>query len=140
MRRTKKTYAEDFRRQVVQELLTGPESGLQVARRYGISSGLLSNWCKRYEREGSGEVEGDMPALQKRVADLERMVGRLTMENDFLKKFAVYAKQQTNERMSIVTAKSLASRKPVSSLGLPAAPTITEPRDKPQRTAGLKNA
>jgi hypothetical protein len=48
------------------------------------------------------------------------------MENDLLKKFAAYTQQQTSERSSIVTARTLrASRRPAGSLGLPAARITT---------------
>jgi len=140
MRRRKNIYTDEFRRGVVEELVTGPDSGLTIARKYGISSGLLSRWCKRYEEEGGYEPEDDSRALKARVAELERKIGQLTMENDFLKKFAAFAKQQTNERLSIVTAKTLASRKPAGSLGLPAAHTTTDVVRPVIKTPGLKNA
>jgi Transposase. len=139
MRRRMKQYTEEFRRQVVEELMTGPDSGNALSRKYGLSAGLLSHWCKRYEQAGEYDVEDDSQTLKTRVAELERKVGQLTMENDFLKKFAAFAKQQTNERMSIVTAKSLASRKPAGSLGLPAARTTTDVVHPAMKTPGSKN-
>lgn len=139
MRNRMKRYTEEFRRQVVHEWKTGPESGMDLSRRYGLSAGLLWQWSKRYEAEGA-EIgpEEDSRMLQARVAELERMVGRLTMENDFLKKFATYTKQQTNERSSIVTAKNLASRKPAGSVGLPAAATTTGVVRPVAKTLGSK--
>jgi hypothetical protein len=88
------------------------------------------------------EAEEDSRALQGRVAELERMVGRLAMENDFLKKFAAYAKQQTSERSSIVTAKTLGWPGRAGSLGLPAARTTTVSEgtpNKPSKMPGSKN-
>jgi hypothetical protein len=98
---------------------------------------------KRYGIEAPGDSEeGDMRALKARVAELERMVGRLTMENDFLKKFAAFTKQQTNARSSIVTPKTLASPKLAGSLDLPEARTTMPVESgliKPGKTSGSKS-
>jgi transposase len=139
MQQRNKRYTEEFRRRVVNEWRTGPESGTELSHRYGLSTGLLWQWSKKFEQEEvMAEPEEDSRMLKARVAELERMVGRLAMENDFLKKFAVYTKQQTNERSSIVTAKSLASRKPAGSLGLPAAATTTSVVRPAIKTLGSK--
>ena len=132
MRRTRRVFTEGFKKQVITELLSGPETSAQLERRYGLTKGVLSAWCKRYEPPDGGDPEDDPMRLRARVAELERMVGRLAMENDFLKKAAAYVKQRTYERLSIVTARSLASRRPVGSLGLPAARTTTDAGDKPK--------
>lgn len=143
MWRKYKKYDEAFRRKAVDELVNGTMGYTELSRHYGLSSGLLSQWAKRYGLEASGEdEEGDMRALKARVAELERMVGRLTMENDFLKKFAAFTKQQTSARSSIVTPKTLASPKPVGSWDLPEA-RITTPAEtgliKPVKTPGSKS-
>jgi transposase len=120
----RKLYSRKLREQVVREYLDGSASYTELVQRYGLSSGVLAKWIKRYGP--SSEEEEGSPAMRKRVAELERMVGRLTMENDLLKKFAAYTQQQTSERSSIVTARTLrASRRPAGSLGLPAARITT---------------
>ena len=142
MRYKKKVYTAALREQVVREYLNGTDSTEEINQRYGLSSGLLSYWVKRYSREKTPEVEEDPRMLKVRVAELERMVGRLTMENDLLKKFAAYTKQQTSERSSIVTARSLeASKRDAGCLGLPGAATTTGSeigRFAMAKTPGLK--
>ncbi len=49
--------------------------------------------------------------LRARNAELERMVGRLTMENDLLKKAVEYTLRRRKENSSPITAKSLAASK-----------------------------
>ncbi len=121
----RKAYTQKFREQVVREYLYGTSSYTELMQRYGLSSGVLGKWCKRYGSRVAEDEEG-APMLSKRVMELERMVGRLTMENALLKKFAAYAQQQTNERSSIVTAKTLqASRPDAGSWGSPAARITT---------------
>jgi transposase len=126
MRYRKKTYTAELREQVVREYLSGSDTTNEISERYGLSSGLLSYWVKRSGREKVPETAEDAHMLRTRIAELERMVGRLTMENDLLKKFAAYTKQQTSERSSIVTARTLAaSRRDAGYLGLPGAATTT---------------
>jgi len=138
----RKAYSRKFREQVVHEYFSGAASYTELMQRYGLSSGLLGKWCRRYGGGGSDETEGSRDQSRK-VAELERMVGRLTMENDLLKKFAAYTQQQTSECSSIVTAKTLrASRRPVGSLGLPGARITTRAIEAPRvgRPPGSKNA
>jgi len=102
----RKAYTQKFREQVVREYLYGSSGYSELVQRYGLTSGLLGKWCKRYGGRVAEDEEG-APTLRKRVIELERMVGRLAMENDLLKKFAAYTRQQTSERSSIVTGKTL---------------------------------
>ena len=76
----------ELKRQVVEELLSGITSPAQLCRRHNISSGLLYYWKKQYSRGKFGNEPTQEEALKDRVAKLEQMVGRLTMENEFLKK------------------------------------------------------
>jgi transposase len=64
-----------------------------VARRAGISPSQLFAWKRRMLEGGHAAVEADedvvaasrVRELEKRVRDLERMLGRKTMENEILK-------------------------------------------------------
>src|SRR4051812_18205324 len=90
----RKMYTQKFREEVVREYLHGASSYTELMERHGLSSGMLGKWVKRYGARVN-EAEASPAALQRRVVELERMVGRLTMENDLLKKFAAYTRQQT---------------------------------------------
>ena len=56
--------------------------------------------------EGSARSEKQYRA---RIAELERMVGRLTMENELLKNAVEYTVRRRKEPSSPITAKTLAS-------------------------------
>jgi|TARA_B100000315_G_scaffold243901_1_gene267822 transposase len=106
----RRRFTATFKRQVVEELLSETSTLAQLSRRYDISSGLIVHWKKRYE-EG-GLVEGPSQSektLSARNAELERMVGRLTMENELLKKAVEYTLRRRRENSSPITAKSLAT-------------------------------
>ncbi|MEK7783767.1 MAG: transposase [Candidatus Binatota bacterium] len=106
----RRKFSATFKRQVVEELLSQSSTLAQLSRRHDISSGLILHWKKRYE-EG-GLVEGPSQTAKEllaRNAELERMVGRLTMENDLLKKAVEYTVRRRRENSSPITAKSLAA-------------------------------
>jgi len=72
---------------------TGSAAG-EVARRYQLSPKVLERWRAEWRAKGElafpgiGRRGADLPALDdaRRIAELERKIGQLTMENDFLKK------------------------------------------------------
>jgi transposase len=98
-----------FKRQVVEELLAKVSTLGQLSRRHEISPSVIAYWRTRY---GEGKlIDGPSAtekALEARVADLERMVGRLAMENELLKKAASYMAQRRKETSSVITGKTLA--------------------------------
>lgn len=106
--RTKRTYSMAFKRQVVEELLSGGATMGQLSRRYDISSGLIGHWRDRY-MEGK-LVEGksaNVKALESKIRDLEQMVGRLTMDNELLKKAMEYTVQKRRENSLPFTGRTL---------------------------------
>jgi transposase-like protein len=69
------------------------ESGGRVARRLQISPKLIERWRAEWRARGEASFPGTgrragpkLPPEERRVADLERKIGQLTLENDFLKK------------------------------------------------------
>ena len=84
--RNQRTFSQEFKRQVVEELLSGESRPAQICRRYNISSSLLYHWKKQYGRGKFNNEPTAEGALKDRIEQLERLVGRLTLENEFLKK------------------------------------------------------
>jgi transposase len=98
--REKRSFTKEFKRSVVEEWAAGQTGPAQLCRKYEISGGLLYHWRRQYSRgKYDNEPTGEGMMLDK-IRELERMVGRLTMENDLLKKAA---------RLSIQKAESLPS-------------------------------
>jgi len=81
-----RSFSVEFKRQVVQELLSGESRPAQLCRRHNISSSLLYHWKRQYSRGKFNNEPTEEAALKDRVETLERLVGRLTLENEFLKK------------------------------------------------------
>jgi len=84
--RKQRSFGLEFKRQVVEELLSGDSRPAQLCRRYNISPSLLYHWKKQYSRGKFNNEPIEEAALKDRVDKLERLVGRLTLENEFLKK------------------------------------------------------
>ncbi len=84
--RNQRSFSLEFKRQVVEELLSGESRPAQLCRRCNISSSLLYHWKRQYSRGKFNNEPIEEAALKDRVEKLERLVGRLTLENEFLKK------------------------------------------------------
>ena len=84
--RTQRSFSVEFKRQVIQELLSEESPPAKLCRRYNISSSLVYHWKKQYSRGKFNNEPTEEAALRDRVEKLERLVGKLTLENEFLKK------------------------------------------------------
>jgi transposase len=107
--RKQRTFTAEFKRGVVEELLSGVSRPAQICRRHNISSSLLYRWKKQYGQGRFGNEPTEVAAMQERIEQLERLVGKLTLENEFLKRALQNAIGQTQRRgsSSAVTKSSL---------------------------------
>jgi transposase len=93
-------YSRDLKITAMRALDAGSTTA-EIARKYQLSPKLLERW--RGEGRAKGELAfpgigrrgADAPALDeaRRMAELERKIGQLTMENDFLKKALPHFKE-----------------------------------------------
>ncbi|MCD6299633.1 MAG: transposase, partial [Dehalococcoidales bacterium] len=58
----------------------------QLCRRYNMTSSVLYHWKKQYSRGKFNNEPTEEGALKDRIEKLERLVGKLTLENEFLKR------------------------------------------------------
>jgi putative transposase len=86
-------YNRDLKIACMRALDAGATTG-EVARKYQLSPKLLKRWRGEWRAKGESAFPGngrrgsELPALDdaRRIGELERKIGQLTMENDFLKK------------------------------------------------------
>lgn len=106
-----RTFTAEFKRQVVEELVSGVSRPAQICRRHNISSSLLYRWKRQYGQGKFGNEPIEIAAMQDRIEQLERLVGKLTLENEFLKKALQNAIGQAGKRgsSSLATGTSLAT-------------------------------
>lgn len=88
-------YSEDYQRWIVKEVEKGKQPILAIAREHSLNPGSIYRWLYKYSsslkkkdllvKQKDSEQE-KRKALEKRIAELERVVGRKQMEIDFLEK------------------------------------------------------
>jgi transposase len=92
----RRQFTKEFKLQVIREIEAG-KSHAEVARSHQLNLNTITRWRKQYrqykDRAFSGN--GHSYTSEARVSELERMVGRLTMENDFLKKALTVLEENT---------------------------------------------
>jgi len=89
---------------VVEQLLTGNYTQAQLLRHYDLSHNMLYRWRQEYEAGAyKRESEAEVRSKDLRIRELEQLVGRLTLENGFLKKAAQYSRQHQNGDLSIIS-------------------------------------
>lgn len=86
--RTRRSFTSAFKAKVVLECLSGEKSNSEVCREYQLSPILVSKWRTEFIENSAAIFERNHKGSedQNRISDLERLVGRLTLENEMLKK------------------------------------------------------
>ena len=109
-------YSACFRQQVVRELESGRFVSIEAARRhYGIGgSSTISKWLRRYGknhlrakvvRVEKPDEQDQMKALRRRVAELERALGRTQAENVLHRAYLELACQELGQEVESFTKK-----------------------------------
>ena len=82
-------YNPKFRFQVVLEVLKGDREAVEIARAYGIHPGTVSCWKQQFLNKGPELFGKDTTLAQyeKRISELERLLGRKEVEIALLKNF-----------------------------------------------------
>ena len=105
----RRRYSVDEKLRVLEEAAVPGMTISFVARRHGISPSLLFHWRRRMAEGGTAAVRADdavvsaaeVRALEKRIRELERVLGRKTLENEILR-----------EAVKVAHEKKLISRLP----------------------------
>jgi len=82
-------HSPKFKFQVVMEVLSEGKSIVEVGRSYKIHPNSIQNWIKRFKSNGSEifSKDGESNELEKKVAQLERLLGQKEREIALLKNF-----------------------------------------------------
>ncbi len=95
--RNQRSFSLEFKRQAVEEVMSGESRPAQLCRRHNISSSLLYHWKRQYSRGKFNNEPTEEGALKDRIEKLERLVGKLTLENEFLKKGLQHSLSQSQK-------------------------------------------
>lgn len=90
-----RTFAREFKLDLCRQIQSGQKRPAQVCREHQLTEGLLLRWRREYETRGEAAFSAkDTPEasptalLERKVAELERFCGQLSLENALLKKLA----------------------------------------------------
>jgi transposase len=82
-----RSYAPELKARVVIEALQGGKSLAQICRENNVAGDLLCHWRKLFlERAPQVFAEPKRSDEQERIAELERLIGQLTVELNAAKK------------------------------------------------------
>ena len=88
MGKAHRTYTPEFKVQAVMELISGKKSLSEASREYGIKDTVIARWRQEFmerapqifEQPGSKDIQAE------RIAELERTLGRVTLQLEMAKK------------------------------------------------------
>ena len=88
MPRTRRSFSEQFKAQLVLELLTGQASQAELCRKHSLQAQLLCRWKATVldRLHTLFQDDAQVSADQGRIAELEQLVGRQALELEILKK------------------------------------------------------
>ena len=101
--RKQRRYSEEFRKQVVFDYESGGYSASELSRLHGISLQSIYNWIYKYSicnQKGYRVVEmkdsstKKLKDLEKRIKELEGMIGRKQIKIDYLEKLIELAGEE----------------------------------------------
>ena len=89
-----KRYSPKFKFQVVRELLAGDKRSAQVAKAYGIHPNTVNTWKQTFLEKGPEVFAQDslVAEYERRIAELERLIGKKEIEIALLKNFLGHKK------------------------------------------------
>ena len=88
MAKKRRSFDAEFKTRVVLELLMGKKALAEASREYEIKDTVLSRWKQEFLSKAIQVFEQPQDVQEKevRIAELERMVGKLTMKVELQKK------------------------------------------------------
>lgn len=86
--RSRRKFSAEFKTRVVLQVISGEKSLAEVCRDHQLTAQMVGNRKQQFLAHANRAFEGDAnnKGEQERMAELERMVGKLTMELEIAKK------------------------------------------------------
>ena len=81
----RRLFTKDFKLQVIRQVQAG-KSITQAAREHDLHPNLIAKWQKLHAQYAQNAFQGNGHAYteEAKVAELERLIGQLTIENSLL--------------------------------------------------------
>ena len=84
----RRKFTAEFKAKVVMELISGEKGLMQASREYQIKDSVLSRWKQEFIERAPQLFEHPkkIDPQEERIAELERMVGKMALQLDIAKK------------------------------------------------------
>lgn len=84
----RRKFTPEFKSQVVLQLLSGEKSMAELCREHQLTSQMVNDWRAQFLAAAPQAFEKGTPSSEEaeRIAELEQMVGKLTMQLEIAKK------------------------------------------------------
>jgi transposase len=83
----RRKFSKEFKIQIIHEIENGT-SVAQISRQHEIQESMIHKWRKQYQQNPANAFSGNgkISSQEARIAQLERILGKLYLEKEFLKK------------------------------------------------------
>ena len=101
--RKKRSFSESFKRDLVSDFESGKFSVLQLEKLHGINHSLIYRWIYEYSKyndkgyrvvEEKDSSSKKLAALEKKIKELERIVGQKQIQMEYYEKMIEIAKEE----------------------------------------------
>ena len=94
----RRKFTAEYKAQVVLDLVSGAKSAAELCREHQLNPQLLARWKTEFLEKAPllFQQEAMQSQEQERIAELERVVGRLTMQLEIAKKASGILGSQPN--------------------------------------------
>ena len=94
-RRTRRAYAAEFRRQMV-DLVRAGRSAEELAKEFEPTAKSIRDWVAQADRDGGRRADGLTSAEREELVRLRREVKQLKLEREILSKAAAWFARETD--------------------------------------------
>lgn len=113
MRKQRQTRTLEFKKEIVQQIVSGAAKLADISRQHNIHPSLLNKWVRQFtaedglspERGGFSELERENQRLQAELRRYKEKVGEQALAIDFLKKFQEHVAKQKKSNGFVVSGK-----------------------------------
>jgi len=100
MSANRRQYSAEFKAKVVLQVLTGEKTSGDLCRNHKLNASVLNHWHQEFLEQAASIFERGATDNedQQRIAELERLVGQLTMQLEIAKKASNYLNLEKNGR------------------------------------------
>lgn len=99
MVRKRRIFSRDFKIEVIREIEQGTKQA-EVCRKHNLHPVLVNLWRREYHQcpETAFQEHGRQYKDEAKIAELEQLVGKLYIENEFLKKTLMHLEKAENAK------------------------------------------